>query len=687
MMRIAWRHLARYSFTAAAAVYCSAAATVWGATPAVRIGTDAFVPVDCYVFRLTVSEKAAQCGYVSVPLRHADKDSPRIKLAVTVLPAADPDQRKPDPLFLAQGGPGGSTISSFAQVLIDDESKRPVRNRDLVLWDQRGTYFSQPRLTCPETEDIAEDADDKTQLEAAHRCGVRLAAETGDLSAFNSVENARDVDSVRAALGYDAFNFYGVSYGSELGQFLIRERPLALRSVILDAVVPLGFSLVTDVPAVKQQVMQRYAQACKGSPACNTAYPDLDKRYLALLERLDRDPVPLFPAAANAPAAAPASAAAGATDKTAMLTGKMLDSALYQSVYQRESVSLVPYIVQRAEMGDYSFVVNFAQVMKSKRSDMAGGMYMTVVCSEYGDTPQEALRFPGVIKRFADAGQIEARQILDVCRDWNIRLLEKSLSAPVKSDLPTLLLSGRFDPITPPEGADRVAANLANSYRVTFASGTHGQAFVVPCANAIVTSFLDTPAIAPVDTCAKEASPVFWTPDQLLNLPATRRGGSATLQEQMLALAPPGIAIGLALFVLFSAVPIYSIAEVVRVFRHRPISTLEGWQGRLIAAAPWVPVLAGFLLLAFLIAVAISVGGAVSKNQMLLLVGAVPAWVKSLTWGLLPYIAALTLMTIAMVLLWRYRARSIVGRLYYTALVVTGWGMCIVLLRTGLLQH
>ena len=72
---------------------------------------------------------------------------------------------------------------------------------------------------------------------------------------------------------------------------------------------------------------------------------------------------------------------------------------------------------------------------------------------------------------------------------------------------------------------------------------------------------------------------------------------------------------------------------------------------------------------------------------MLLLVGAVPAWVKSLTWGLLPYIAALTLMTIAMVLLWRYRARSIVGRLYYTALVVTGWGMCIVLLRTGLLQH
>jgi hypothetical protein len=98
MMRTGWPHLAPYSFITAAAVYCGAAGAVWSVTPAVRIGTDAFVPVDCYVFRLTVSEKAAQCGYVSVPLRHEDKDSPRIKLAVTVLPAADPGSAPARPL-------------------------------------------------------------------------------------------------------------------------------------------------------------------------------------------------------------------------------------------------------------------------------------------------------------------------------------------------------------------------------------------------------------------------------------------------------------------------------------------------------------------------------------------------------------------------------------------------------------
>src|SRR5262249_46716639 len=171
------------------------------------------------VLKLRAKEPDAVCGYVSVPLRHGDDASPRIRLAVVVIPAPDPAARQPDPLFLAQGGPGGSTISGFGQVLLDDPGKRPTLNRDVVLWDQRGTYFSQPRLLCREMGQLAAGADEEKQKEAYRRCGERLAKEAGDLSAFNSIENARDIDDVRAALGYDKYNFYGVSYGTELGQF------------------------------------------------------------------------------------------------------------------------------------------------------------------------------------------------------------------------------------------------------------------------------------------------------------------------------------------------------------------------------------------------------------------------------------------------------------------------------------
>jgi pimeloyl-ACP methyl ester carboxylesterase len=646
------------------------------AAETLRFG-EAWSPEDCGLLKLRVSDSPPVCGFVSVPLRHGDPASSRIRLAVVVIPALDEAQRQPDPLFLAQGGPGGSTIGGFAQVLLDDPAKRPTLNRDLVLWDQRGTYLSQPRLLCREVAKLPSSADEKQQKEAYRRCGERLRKEASDLSAFNSLENARDVEDVRVALGYDAYNFYGVSYGTELGQFLMRLRPPQLRSVVLDGVVPLGFSLVTDVPALKQQVMQEYARACEESPPCNAAYPDLGKRYFALLDKLDKDPVPFGPSDPRAAAKTPEA-------KPPVLTGKDFDNLLYQSIYVREAVSLIPYVVTRAEEGDFSFAVNMAGLLSASQDELADGMYMTVVCAEYGDTPEEALRFPGVLKRLADAAETDAKQILSVCRDWRIRLLDKKLLQPVKSDIPTLLLSGQFDPVTPPQQADSVAAGLTHAFRFTFTSGTHGQAFAVPCANRIIAAFLDVPARAPDGTCAREAPPRFWTPDQLISLPGRKYGATATVQDHVLALRAPAIALLLALALFFSAVPVYAITETVRVFMRRSLVIPDGWRARLIAAAPWVPVLTGLMLLGFLVAVMSSVGGALSRNQFLLLVGAVPAWFKELTWGLLPFVLALTLMTVAMVLLWRNQARSRIGRVYYTLLVLMGWYVCFALLRTGL---
>ena len=664
-----------------------ATSTVGAAAP---VPTERFHPDDCGLFKLRVSAAAARCGHVSVPLRHGDPGSARIRLGVVVVPAADAAHRQPDPLFLAQGGPGGSTIGTFAQALIDDTGKRPTQDRDLVLWDQRGTYFSQPRLLCRELSALPDDAGDAEQREAYRVCGERLQKEAGDLSAFNSLENARDVDAVRAALGYQAFNFYGVSYGSELGQFLMREAPAGLRAVVLDAVVPLGFSLVTDVPAVKQQVMEQYARACKQAPACAAAYPSLARRYQELVERLDREPVPLQSAwvrraSGSALGVAEGSgAAASGISPVPRMSGKDLENALYQTVYSREAVPLVPYIVHQAEQGDFSFALNFVQLMQGSHDDMADAMYMTVVCAEYGDAGDENLLFPGVIKRLADEGRKSARQILELCREWKIRPLDKALLQPVSSDTPTLLLSGRFDPITPPTHAQRVANRLSHAYPFTFASGTHGQAFTVPCANRMIAAFLSDPSRPPDGRCAQEAPPVFVTPDQLLALPGRIKGGSASLQDHAAALAGPAIAVGAALVLLFSAVPLYSIAEIVRIFRRRELALPDGWRGRLIASAPWVPVFTGFLLLAFLVVAAISIGSAVSRNQLLLLVGALPAWVAGLTWGLLPYVLALMLMTMALVQLWRHRARSLPGRLYYTLLVVSGWWVCVALIKSGL---
>ena len=115
-----------------AALLWSAACAAAPSSPPQKF-TDAFSPEDCGLLKLQVRGPAPACGFVSVPLRHGEAASPRIRLAVGVIPAADAENRRPDPLFLAQGGPGGSTIASFAQSLLDDPGKRPTLNRDLVL--------------------------------------------------------------------------------------------------------------------------------------------------------------------------------------------------------------------------------------------------------------------------------------------------------------------------------------------------------------------------------------------------------------------------------------------------------------------------------------------------------------------------------------------------------------------------
>jgi pimeloyl-ACP methyl ester carboxylesterase len=152
-----------------------------------------------------------ECGYVAVPLEHAKPAGPTIKLAVAILRAKAPIPDG-DPLVMLQGGPGGGTIETYVTIM----SASPLRaTRDIVLFDQRGTGKSLPALKCPESIALTRASIEKTQdhetaarlsWEATQACHDRLAREGVNLSAFDSLENAADINSVREALGYARIN-------------------------------------------------------------------------------------------------------------------------------------------------------------------------------------------------------------------------------------------------------------------------------------------------------------------------------------------------------------------------------------------------------------------------------------------------------------------------------------------------
>jgi len=184
----------------------------------------AFIPAPCMFEGIelgpTTLDGAAlgfECGYVVVPLRHAEPDGATIRLPVAVRRAT---AGAPDPLLLAQGGPGGDAFKVFS-ILVQPTGDLST-SRDIVIFNQRGTPYAEPELTCPETDAaladiLAADSEEGERLynEAMAACYDRLLAEGIDLSAFNSLENAADVPLIARALGYDEYNFYGVSYGRQ----------------------------------------------------------------------------------------------------------------------------------------------------------------------------------------------------------------------------------------------------------------------------------------------------------------------------------------------------------------------------------------------------------------------------------------------------------------------------------------
>ena len=466
-------------------------ASLFAAEPPVR--RSAWQQTDCNVFQIKTEGRDVECGFVTVPRRHADPTGPAIRLA-TVIIKSDAEKRAPEPLFIAQGGPGGSSIKSFAQLLVSSPQLRPARNRDLVLWDQRGTFFSRPALLCPEvskaeleamtdTKNLSETEKDELQRDGYRACGERLAREVGDLSAFNTVENANDVDAIRQALDYGRIAFYGVSYGTELGQYLMRQHPAILHAMVLDAVVPTQFNLMTQVGSVKQRIAQKYFQGCEREAACKEAYPDLAKRLLALLDRFDREPAKLTIRDPKNP---------GKT-LTVKLSGEVLADALYQALYIRDVRPLIPYIIDRADQGDFTFISGLLLPLQLDNDDHAIGMYTAVVCTERGDSDPSVIRTSGFNPRLVRTELKGAQEMIAVCKDWNVELLPREVLEPVKSDVPTLLLSGDFDPITPPNFATQIARRPEPRQHVTFPRGAHGQAFDSPCANGIIESFLNNP--------------------------------------------------------------------------------------------------------------------------------------------------------------------------------------------------
>ncbi len=480
-------------------------------TPDIPTAEDAFREDDCpFSTQPGTPLWTAACGYLTVPADYEDPSAGTYEIAVAVFPATG-EQTSDVPVVYLEGGPGANALEGLdvsGGVILEPLNE----SRDVIVFDQRGAGFSEPGLSCPETRDLTLELisqalplaeENERYLDALQTCRDRLTGEGIDLSLVNSAANAADVNRLRIALGHGQWDLYGSSYGTRLAQNVMRDFPEGVRRVVLDSSYPLEQDIFERIASGSERSFRLLLDSCAADSDCSEHYPDLESTLIEAYDRLTASPEP-----------GEASYSLEGEVVDTLMTGERLAWLAFESFYQTDVIPWLPEIISEAAKGN----VEPANLMLSNSlindAFFSVGMYFSTQCAdETPFTTKEAIAASiaasPLFASLQDPEGTYAQDSFDTCALWDVEPSPSVENEPVRSDIPTLVLAGEFDPVTPPSSGMAVAANLTNATFVEFPATGHGIILEGDCARSIINAFLDGED-TPDASCVPEPSPPAW---------------------------------------------------------------------------------------------------------------------------------------------------------------------------------
>lgn len=474
-------------------------------TPAQRPAR--YQEADCQFF--LEGDASVECGYLIVPEDRSNPESPYIHLHVAYFHSDNPNPQ-PDPLVYLEGGPGGSALVDI-NYAFDILVKPHLAERDFIIMDQRGTGYSQPQLRCWELDDYSMEGIAQyflpSEVVAAEadkilECRRRLLNEGVNLAAYNSAASAADFNDLRVALGIKDWNLYGISYGTRLALTIMRDYPEGVRSAVLDSTYPPQVSLYNEAPANLLRSLTALFEACAADPLCNEAYPSLDTVFFKLVEQVGAAPLTLH--AENSWHGDPIEV---------LLSSEAMLGIMFSNFYSEMMIPNLPRMIFEARDGDYDW---WAQMQLYNFQGGVGnlGMFYSVQCAEEVpfSTPEDmhllAQEYEA-IEQFFDSSYHLGKVMLAMCPQWNSNTINPIENQPVSSPIPTLVLAGQYDPITPPAWGAIAAETLPNSYFYELPGLGHGVSTGSECGLDLMTQFLSQPQAAPDSACIASLTTYF----------------------------------------------------------------------------------------------------------------------------------------------------------------------------------
>lgn len=458
----------------------------WAANP----DEPAFEPVECPIEIPPELGERIRCGTVSVPRDYERPQDGDFKVAVLVGQAKEPSPGA-EPIFVDFGGWSASNIRNGA---LEVGFRGTTRN--VVIIDKRGAGFSTPQI-CPPSmlgRQIAAVAADLTFEDTLSEMRAALLDCRADMAErglkpewFGVRTSSRDLDRVRQALGYEQIVMVGVSHGGRQALDYIAAYPNHVSAAVVDS--PSLPDPYLNLPSENfDRALGVTFEACAEQPSCAERFPDLPALYQQALQGLDEEglaiPVP------NAPGG------------VFVINGADFELLLQQMLYTRQGIAMVPTVIEAAASRQAAMlmpVVMAAQSSAEANGEITGHIF------ECRDRP--SLHAAPPVERGSDVlGNLDR-----VCENWTEPGVISRL--PEDSPVPVLVLSGRFDPVTPPAYGEMAANAIgANATYVVMPYSAHGVGFTRCIGLEMIPAFFDDPQADLID-CTANGSPIaFATP-------------------------------------------------------------------------------------------------------------------------------------------------------------------------------
>ena len=434
----------------------------------------------------------AECAEFEVAEDPNSPDGKRISLKVARI-AARSRSSLSDPFTLLAGGPGQSALESWPSV--QGAFERIRKDRDIYLVDQRGTGQSN-RLECPDPPESVDpfNFDAESIRESSANC---LASLPSDPRFYTTSIAVQDLDKIRAALGIEQWNVYGISYGTRVGLHYLRRFPERVRTLTLDAVVPPSLVLGGGIAIEAERAFELMLDRCRSDADCSGRYPDLGSRTRALISQLRNKPQQISFENFNS----------GKVESLEFSLGH-LTLSMRMLAYSSHGASILPNMLFEAyENGNFAPFARQASMQAGKvGSTLASGMHNAVICTE---------DFPFIDFDNMDRKQLESTYLgtdaIDAiranCQNWPAGIIDSDFKEPVESDVPVLILSGDADPVTPPAYAESITEGLPNSLHIVNPAQGHMQV-ALGCMPMVLANFIERGTTSDVDfACLERLSP------------------------------------------------------------------------------------------------------------------------------------------------------------------------------------